>query len=56
MWNEERLSQGKKNTAMDKKFFNLSEDYLYAELSASLGVPQEKKPWRSAAPCKIRFA
>ena len=27
---------------MDKKYFKLAEDYLYAELSASLGVPQEK--------------
>lgn len=42
MRNQERLSQGKKITAMDKKYFKLAEDYLYAELSASLGVPQEK--------------
>ncbi len=42
MRNQERLSQGKKTTAMDKKYFKLAEDYLYAELSASLGVQQEK--------------
>lgn len=42
MRNKERLSQGKKITAMDKKYFKLAEDNLYAELSASLGLPQEK--------------
>ena len=40
--NQERLSQGKKTTAMDKKYFKLAEDNLYAELSASLGMPQEE--------------
>ena len=38
---QERLAQGKKVTAMDKKYLKLAEDNLYTELSASLGIPQE---------------
>lgn len=40
--NQERMSQGKKVTAMDKKYFKIAEDNLYAELSVSLDIPQDK--------------
>lgn len=40
--NQQRLSQGKKITAMDRKYFKIAEDNLYGELSESLGIPKEK--------------
>ena len=40
--NQRRLAQGKKVTAMDKKYFKIAEDTLYAELSLSLQIPQEQ--------------
>ena len=40
--NQQRLSQGKKITAMDRKYFKMAEDNLYGELSASLEIPKEK--------------
>lgn len=40
--NQQRLAQGKKTTAMDKKYFKIAEDNLYAELSLSLRIPQEQ--------------
>lgn len=40
--NQERLSQGKKITVMDKKYFRMAEDTLYAELSLSLDIPKEQ--------------
>ena len=39
---QERLAQGKKVTAMDKKYLKQAEEHLYAELSASLDIPQER--------------
>lgn len=39
--NQQRLSQGKKITAMDRKYFKMAEDNLYGEFSASLDLPQE---------------
>ena len=38
----DRLSQGKKITAMDRKYFKMAEDNLYGELSVSLEIPKEK--------------
>ncbi len=40
--NQQRLSQGKKITAMDRKYFKMAEDNLYGELSVSLEIPKEK--------------
>lgn len=40
--NQQRLSQGKKVTAMDKKYFKIAEDNLYAELALSLQIPQDQ--------------
>ena len=40
--NQQRLAQGKKITAMDKKYFKIAEDNLYSELSLSLRIPQEQ--------------
>lgn len=39
---EERLAQGKKITATDERYLRAAEDYLYAELSLTLGVPKEE--------------
>lgn len=38
---EQKLAEGKKNTAGDEKFFHIAEERLYGELAISLGL--EKK-------------
>ena len=38
---EERISQGKKITALDERYMKVAENELYSELSLSLGVPKE---------------
>lgn len=40
--NQERLEQGKKNTASDIKYFQMAENLLYGELGVALGKPKEK--------------
>ncbi len=40
--NKERLSRGKKETAMDKKYFRIAKDNLYTELSVSLEIDQKQ--------------
>lgn len=37
-----RMEEGKKVTAVDEKYFRLSEEHLYAELSMALGVAREE--------------
>lgn len=39
---QERLSQGKKVTAVDERYLKMAEDNLYSELSILLGVPKNK--------------
>lgn len=39
---QERLSQGKKVTAVDERYLKMAEDNLYSELSMLLGVPKNK--------------
>lgn len=39
---EERLAEGKKNTAADNKYLKIAEDYLFGELSISLDRPKEE--------------
>lgn len=34
---QRRFAQGKKNTAVDERYFKLAEDHLYAELAFALG-------------------
>lgn len=38
---EERISQGRKITALDERYMKVAENELYSELSLSLGVPKE---------------
>lgn len=44
LWNRnrERQARGKKETAMDKKYFRIAEDNLYTELAVSLGLEQSQ--------------
>lgn len=39
---QERLSQGKRCTATDTKYFQIAEDLLYAELGTALGKPKQE--------------
>lgn len=39
--NQSRLSEGKKITSGDDRYFHLAEDSLYNELALSLGMPKE---------------
>lgn len=39
---KERVSQGKKVTAVDERYLKIAEENLYAELSMLLGVPKNK--------------
>ncbi len=39
---QERISEGKKVTAIDEKYLHLAEDSLYSELSLALVMPKEK--------------
>ena len=39
---QERLSQGRKYTATDSKYFQIAENLLYAELGVALGMPKEE--------------
>lgn len=41
---EERISQGKKNTAVDERYFKLAEETLYAELAFATGSRKEEMP------------
>ena len=36
--NRERTARGKKETAMDKKYFRIAQDNLYTELAVSLKI------------------
>ena len=38
---KERISQGKKNTAIDERYFKLAEETLYAELAFATGGRKE---------------
>lgn len=40
--NRERFAKGKKETAMDKKYFRIAEDNLYTELAVSLNIDQKQ--------------
>ncbi|MCI8280839.1 MAG: CarD family transcriptional regulator [Lachnospiraceae bacterium] len=40
--NQERISQGKKVTATDERYFKLAEENLYTEFSISLDIPKDK--------------
>ncbi len=40
----ERISQGKKNTAVDERYFKLAEETLYAELAFATGSKKEEMP------------
>lgn len=39
---QERLEAGKKNTAVDERYFKLAENQLHGELAFSLGVDKQK--------------
>ncbi len=39
---EARFAAGRKETALDAKYFRLAGDYLYGELAISLDIPREK--------------
>lgn len=39
---EERLAEGKKNTATDDKYLKIAEECLYGELAVSLSIPKEQ--------------
>lgn len=39
---EERLVEGKKNTATDDKYLKMAEEYLLGELAISLNMPKEQ--------------
>lgn len=39
---QERVSQGKKVTATDERYFKLAEDNLYTEFSISLDIPKKE--------------
>lgn len=39
---QERVSQGKKVTATDERYFKMAEDYLYTEFSLSLDIPKQE--------------
>lgn len=39
---QERVSQGKKETATDERYFKLAEDNLYTEFSISLDIPKQE--------------
>lgn len=39
---EERISQGKKNTAVDERYFKMAEETLYAELAFAIGGKKEE--------------
>ncbi len=39
---KERLSQGKKVTAVDERYLRLAEENLYSELSLLLGIPKNR--------------
>lgn len=39
---QERVSQGKKVTATDERYFKMAEDNLYTEFSISLGMPKQE--------------
>lgn len=41
---KERTAQGKKQTAIDKHYFQIAEDYLYSELAQALGVEKAEIP------------
>ena len=44
--NRERTARGKKETAMDKKYFRIAQDNLYTELAVSLKIgPDEVKEY-----------
>ncbi len=46
--NQQRLAQGKKTTAMDKKYFKIAEENLYSELALSLQIdPQQVRDYIS---------
>ena len=38
----ERISEGKKSTSNDEKYFNIAEDKLYGELAISLGIDKKE--------------
>jgi len=38
---KERISQGKKNTAVDERYFKMAEESLYAELAFAIGSKKE---------------
>lgn len=38
---QERIEQGKKNTATNEKYFSMAQDYLYGELSIALNRPKD---------------
>lgn len=38
---KERISQGKKNTAVDERYFKIAEEILYAELAFAIGRKKE---------------
>lgn len=39
---QERIGAGKKNTAVDERYFKLAENQLHSELAFSLGVEKDK--------------
>ncbi|MGN0299391.1 MAG: CarD family transcriptional regulator [Lachnospiraceae bacterium] len=39
---ERRVAQGKKNTAVDEKYFKLAENHLYGELAFALGKKKDE--------------
>lgn len=41
---KERISQGKKNMAVDERYFKLAEEILYAELAFAIGGSKEDMP------------
>lgn len=49
---KERISQGKKVTAVDERYLKLAEENLYSELSMLLGVPKNKMEYYITARMK----